>query len=231
MTEYNSDQKKTFIYQFYLFSVKKQFEADVSRAKRRRRQLPAAVDDCESVEDDRDSCDTDIVSSNLVLGLRLQCSSGYPVPRVPASDGQCVSNSCSSSSDDDDDDDKSSDDANVTRSEGCISEYQEDASLWSEVSGGHNRKLCFDWLPTSVPRGNSTVVQTAVLRQSASRWLPGATWWQMTHRQSFDGDADHLGFVGYESDTYQHRRSLEAKYHPLRCLANQPQVCCNRPSG
>ncbi len=36
--------------------------------------------------------------------------------------------------------------------------------------------------------------------------------------------ADHAGFSSYVCDIYLHRRSIELKYHPINCLAKQPQV-------
>ncbi len=35
---------------------------------------------------------------------------------------------------------------------------------------------------------------------------------------------DHNGFSSYVTDIYLHRRSVEIRYHPIDCLANQPQV-------
>ena len=40
--------------------------------------------------------------------------------------------------------------------------------------------------------------------------------------QTFGLEADDDG--EYDQTTYEHRRSIEADYHPVHCLAHQPQV-------
>ena len=45
------------------------------------------------------------------------------------------------------------------------------------------------------------------------------------HRAQKAFQVDHMGFSFYVTDIYLHRRSTEISYHPVDCLANQPQVC------
>jgi len=179
-------------------------DTDASSAKRRCLQHSVTIDAVNDVDDG--------ISSKFVRGLRLHCTSGRRaqysslVAHRPPSGGKVTSSSSSSSSDI----------GGSDRDERLLlAEVVAGEAIVSSSSGPSCcRKSDAEWLPVSSPDPAGAMMAMASPSWQARRRA----------RLTSDESADHLGFIGYERDTYEHRRSLETRYHPVHCLTGQPQV-------